>query len=202
MEKKCKVILLSDNKANGILSYKYIGDKELQFGKYKDLSSYYNPQHLYILSDDEIKDLEYCYHPLDKDITKLDRKIHIALREDIRGYGFKKIIATTNPDLIKEGIALIDDKFIKEYCSNPVEDVSVEYEVDLDLQGALDEEESKIDAGGSNFIEYKPKLSRNSSILIKPVEETWNDIFKKLPPGLRIHDLKWLQENYKVPKKK
>lgn len=137
MEKKCKVVLLTaDNKSNI-----HFDNIEINL-TYTDIPvHYYNrmveSRHIYILSDDEIKERDwiYKYVPVGQKpyISEIHKVISIDKKEGIIefeehtvGIGFcKKIIATTNPDLIKEGIYSIDDEFIKEYCNNPVEEIIV-----------------------------------------------------------------------------
>lgn len=194
MEKKCKLVLLPTDKDSNLFFHCPIGsEKSLHYmsqGKQhreEMLKAGINkPQHLYILSDDEIKEGDWYYHKNDNVIIKS--------LIDIDNNDCKKIIATTNPDLIEEGIASISDDFIKEYCNNSVEEVLVKY----------------LELGGTVFqpIEpFVPAKQLDGSIIIKPVEETWDDIFKtiqsKCNGGIGItHDIRgWLKENYKTPKK-
>lgn len=94
-----------------------------------------------------------------------------------RGWGFlkreeaKKIVASLNPDLIKEGIASIDNEWLQTYCKNPVDKVLVEFEeiTNNTLIGL-----------GIDSMNYKPKLSPNGSIIIKPIVDDWDEIFKKV----------------------
>jgi len=87
------------------------------------------PQHLYILSDDEIKETDWKYNVVNKSITKQDG-----------GFSYesdKKIIATTDSSLNLPLISSVDPKvffsfihyFISEYNKgNVISSVSVEYE--------------------------------------------------------------------------
>lgn len=206
MEKKCKVVLLPTENKTRIHKAK---DNRIicSLGNYsKDNFDFDSNQHLYILSDDEIKEEDWFYR---KEIGFKEISLYKA---GIQLKNCKKVIATTNPNLIKEGVASIDDKFVKEYCNNPVEEVLVEYELyntkpnALPIYGKFD---------------YKLKLSSNGSIIIKPVEETWDDIEEEFLNHLKlkypesknnigVHSLVdfaqeyriWLKNNYEVPKKK
>ena len=54
MEKKCKVIKLPSKDTWGAIAYNHIDDKwSIESKQFH----HYNPHHLYIISDDEIKEL-------------------------------------------------------------------------------------------------------------------------------------------------
>jgi hypothetical protein len=74
---------------------------------------------LFITSDEEIKDGEYC-------ITKTNEVIRFK-KSYTQGFLYKKIILTTDQDLIKNGIQAIDDEFLEWFVKNPsCEEVEVE----------------------------------------------------------------------------
>jgi len=78
-------------------------------------------KHIYITSDDEIKQGDWYIY-----------KTNITQRKTINdcsdGSQFKKIILTTDPDLIEEGVQAIDDKFLEWFVKNPsCEFVEVEF---------------------------------------------------------------------------
>jgi hypothetical protein len=76
-------------------------------------------QHIYITSDEEIKDGEYC-------ITKTNEVIRFK-KSYTQGFLYKKIILTTDQDLIKEGIQAISDEFLEWFLNNSnCEEVEVE----------------------------------------------------------------------------
>ena len=114
MEKKCKVVLLPTDKVfNKKLNKQLIiHNGNLQFCQNGQMMREGQPQHLYILSDDEIKEGDWCIY----------NNHFVKYSKPSNSYFYKKIIATTNPDLIKEGIASIDDNFVKNYCNKPVEE--------------------------------------------------------------------------------
>lgn len=134
MEKKCKVVLLETDKETNIFKDRgklFYSELEPQTGK--SINSIVDRLFMYILSYDEIKERDWVYEyvpvgqkPYISEIHKvisIDKKEGIIeFEEHTVGIGFyKKIIATTNPDLIKEGIYLIHDEFIEEHCNNTVE---------------------------------------------------------------------------------
>lgn len=207
MEKKCKVVLLPTDKNEGKGIYKSPVQNIMHYWD-KRIGNSYIPQHLYILSSDNMKHGDWFIYTGEKlTYLRFCNKIHEPwlydnnhCNPDYRKAS-QKIIASTNTELIKEGIASIDDEFIKSYCDNPVEEVVVEY--DFKSRKVYTDEN---DAYGYDVLIYYPKLSSNGSIIIKPVEETWEDIIEKLPYPINIErrlDLwEWLKENYEVPKKK
>jgi hypothetical protein len=76
-----------------------------------------NQMHIYITSDEEIKEEDWFLDRLnqlwltDKDILKIDI--------EIRNKWYKKIILTTDQDLIKDGVQAIDDEFLEWFVKNP-----------------------------------------------------------------------------------
>ena len=86
-------------------------------------SNYWEPQNIYITNDEKPKAGEWSLY---------QNKIHKCI-EDIVGDEFKKIILTTDQDLIKDGIQSIPDEFLEWFIKNQsCEEVEVEKEkVDL-----------------------------------------------------------------------
>jgi hypothetical protein len=68
-------------------------------------------KHVYITSDEEIKEGEWVYNEYQKNIIKFSIGVGIGL--------CKKIILTTDPDLIKDGVQAIDDEFLEWFVKNP-----------------------------------------------------------------------------------
>jgi hypothetical protein len=92
-------------------------------------------QNIYITSDEEIKEGDYCISHLNiidegkihnsQTIFNPKTKEHLSLLKSC-----KKIILTTAPDLIKDGVQAIDDEFLEWFVKNPsCEWVEVRYEV-------------------------------------------------------------------------
>jgi hypothetical protein len=67
-------------------------------------------QNIYITNDIEIKEGDCFLHP--------DNTVERASR-NLDGRGVKKIILTTDIDLIKDGVQAIDDKFLEWFVKNP-----------------------------------------------------------------------------------
>jgi hypothetical protein len=87
-------------------------------------------KNIYITSDEEIKDVDYRLN-IQRDYFKKSDKEGLDYynkRNDI----FKKIILTTDQDLIKDGVQSIDDEFLQWFVKNPsCESVEVEYDKDV-----------------------------------------------------------------------
>lgn len=198
MEKLHKIIELPGKNKTAFFRSK-LAPKLIQ----KGVNTIDNPnwigQHLYILSDDEIKEGDWMFC-IDKSSHWFNNLIKytggIAHKDS-----WKKVIATTNPDLIKEGIASIDDEFIKEYVNNPIEEILVEYEGKV-RSTTWEYEEPEY---------YDIRLSSNGSIIIKPSQETWDDVlnnFYQATIGKQMNELPemdfkdWLEQEYEVPKLK
>lgn len=118
-------------------------DKEVRgFG-----GSFYQPQHLYFTTDEEIKEEDWLISTNAKGESSLHQCIGSSEKYyDVKGnFGLfkeicRKIVATTNPDLwhtLKErpfkqigtnGVAKIPSQFIKEYIKHPVTEVLLEIE--------------------------------------------------------------------------
>lgn len=187
MLKKCQIVMLPINeKAENCLVMEYNGD--LYFTKQLLTESYRKEAriatyHLYILSDEEIKEGDW-YLLVPEDQVK-QAKINIAPHRD-----FKKIIATTDSSLLleneeviaraagfKSSITIWDtlpqpsqsflEVFVREYNKgNVIKEVMVEYkEEDWTGEGEIDRSY------------YKTKLKVNpkdNTITIKRVKESWN----------------------------
>jgi len=71
-------------------------------------------QHIYITNDEEIKEGDWFYD-LDTKYVKVNQSWKNS-NLDLNG---KKIILTTDPDLIKDGVQAIDDTFLEWFVKNP-----------------------------------------------------------------------------------
>jgi hypothetical protein len=89
----------------------------------------YTNQHIYITSDEEIKEGDWVVKisSLYKGGGNVQKYSFIDTQfEDIT---FKKIILTTDQDLIKDSVQAIDDEFLEWFVKNPsCEEVEVEIE--------------------------------------------------------------------------
>ena len=99
-------------------------DNLLAYNKFNPFNSkHWSNQNIYITSDEEIKEGDYMYD-IDGDVGK-------AIGSDMKEFeGNKKIILTTDGDLINDGVQKIDDEFLEWFVKNPK---CEEVEVDKDL---------------------------------------------------------------------
>ena len=142
----------------------------------------HNSFHIYITSDEEIKDAKWIIHNGKiHEVTK-NKGLYISVKEvshiDIRANLCKKIILTTDQDLIKDGVQAIDDEFLEWFVKNPsCEEVEV-YREGYKKNGMIDEATS---------YQYKiiipkeePKTNLEKLPFPKLVEEFAN-YYKKVP---------------------
>ena len=87
--------------------------------------------HLYITSDEEIKEDEYYLSW--QDYFSPPKFVIYVKSSGVNGDG-KKIILTTDQDLIKDGVQAIDDEFLEWFVKNPS---CEEVEVDNDYEEPL-----------------------------------------------------------------
>jgi len=101
------------------------------------LSKYYSPmknmgdsyQHIYITSNSEIKQGDWALNIEENTIFKPSNdEIYDIKNSEAKYYEFiKKIIMTTDQDLIKDGVQAIDDTFLEWFVKNPsCEEVEVD----------------------------------------------------------------------------
>ena len=82
------------------------------------------PQHIYITSNEEIKEGDWCYQ-VELNDNKVDKCYDVTLYHTWTNNGvdktrkFKKIILTTDQDLIADGVQAIDDEFLEWFVKNP-----------------------------------------------------------------------------------
>jgi len=99
-------------------------------------------QNIYITSDEKIKDGDWCFNPKTNKSVKVGHHGHY-------GYSSKKIILTTDQDLINDGVQPIDNTFLEWFVNNPsCESVKIESwqtkgEWDLDYKIIIPQEEPK-----------------------------------------------------------
>ena len=92
-------------------------------GSFRDITSSFKVQHIYITSDEEIKEGDWYW------LEKIDRigsesgayKSSGAKVSKLNtlASNCKKIILTTDQDLIKDGVQAIDDEFLEWFVKNP-----------------------------------------------------------------------------------
>ncbi len=95
----------------------------LQLSKIEDDWTFnWQNQNIYITSDEEIKEGDCILLPNNEIIVLPTGLSQVPLNNFIRGYSLsdcKKIILTTDQDLIKDGVQAIDDEFLKWFVKNP-----------------------------------------------------------------------------------
>jgi hypothetical protein len=97
---------------------------KLNFGAEIMSSSNSKPQHIYITSDEEIKEGNWCYQ-VELNDGKVDKCYDITLYHTWTNNGvdktrkYKKIILTTDQELIADGVQAIDDEFLEWFVENP-----------------------------------------------------------------------------------
>ena len=87
------------------------------YGKELNLAShpktlYTTGQHIYITSDEEIKEGDWAYV-----FRGGTHRVEKAIHNDLQTW--KKIILTTDQDLINDGVQAIDDEFLEWFIKNP-----------------------------------------------------------------------------------
>lgn len=170
MFKKCKVVMLPTNeKANGmgiIVLNKQFNSLGLGYGNNID-----NQQHLYIISDEEIKKGNWCINDNHDTLYQSDWNVNETTN-------WSKVIATTDISLIfnhKEFPVTVPllpspsqsfiDKYISEYNKgNIIIDVMVEYEDRLHYENTIYKDSNKLEL----------KVSKDNTITIKRIKDSWS----------------------------
>jgi hypothetical protein len=98
---------------------------------YSDCTS----QNIYITSDEEIKEKDWCYYE-NGDLKGIHKVVN---GQRPKTMFLKKIILTTDQELISDGVQAIDDEFLEWFVKNPsCEEVEVgTYHVKGDISGKL-----------------------------------------------------------------
>ena len=137
--KKCKVLLLPTNEKSKIIlsfkekSFNQLIEPKLTLIKESNYQlSNIQSQHLYIISDDEIKEGDWC---IDSNRNIFQHKNHFPI-----SIGQRKIITTTDSSL---GLPQPSQQFIQKYIEeynrgNIITDVLVEYNYNPDLDNNWD----------------------------------------------------------------
>lgn len=170
MFKKCKVVMLPTEKVTQIYIARTGG-----LGYYNKPTTYTVPgqgQHLYILSDEEIKEGDWTYSfqlaifknafgPLGSVIGS-DKFI----KEEL---GAKKVIASTDSSL---ELPRPSDSFIKKYCElGGIDEVRIEYE---DVEVYTRDIPRHLLSPDDRDIIHKVKVAPDNTITIKKIKDNWN----------------------------
>jgi len=124
-------------------------------------------QNIYIISSEEIKKGDYV-------LSGTNTMIKCMYPNNVVDRDVKKIILTTDQDLINDGVQAIDDEFLEWFIKNPtceeIEIKLVEFEVDMEL--------------GESCIEYGSYYK-----IIFPREQPYQELFDYLANELGVNAL-------------
>jgi hypothetical protein len=209
--KNAKCIILPSEQKSNLYFYKegkFVKDGKLVFNTIKrELAA---PQHLYIISDEEIQEGDWCIMfrindiplvlkykygnketmfanslPSKKILAATDSSLRIA-RKNSHPNSIWKLDGTLLPTLSKEFISL----YIEEYNKgNVIEEVEVEYEIKDVNPMSLSWKEDYLRFGlmHKSNMQKRPKLNSNNEINIRLIKESWNR--EELDILLKKHEL-------------
>lgn len=164
--KRTKIVILpTTNKSNIILS----GFNTLFKTPPMSVKTSDTYQHLYILSDEEIKEGDWCINKNGVLFKQETDKIFPLFN------GSKKVIATTDPKLHKDGIAKIPITFIEEYITeynkgNIIELVNVEYQRYWEYNDINFSHKTLSEPADGEIL----KLHKDNTIIIHKIKDSWN----------------------------
>ena len=139
-------ILPTDKPSNGYILGKCIKElSDVKIGQFIKTyylmfsEEYFQPQNIYITNDEKPKLNDWFLDTLDKVVFKVTYEDILTTQLDGLPFNFKKIILTTDQDLIKDGVQAIDDEFLEWFVKNPSceEVVFSTYHVKGDISGKL-----------------------------------------------------------------
>lgn len=182
MLKKCQIVMLPTEKAEDCIIITH--NKFAKYGKGYFAQDYLSSwgaksYHLYFLSDEEINKGDYHIYrgvvrqyPYDtpwsekgKIIATTDKSIQSLKFEGTRFESFSSILVGVKA---KPSQAFLE-VFVKEYNKgNIIKEVMVEYEIDEDTSKGY------IIGKGQPCIEFIKVNSKDNTITIKPIKDSWN----------------------------
>jgi hypothetical protein len=159
-------------------------------------------KNIYITSDEEIKEGDWYYDCGDENF------ICKTFKHTTQQYQRIKIILTTDPDLIKDGVQAISDEFLEWFVKNPsCEEVKIESwqtkgEWDLDYKIIIPQEEPKQETFGEfidksiNIISMANSMfGHKQETLEEAAENMWLDPTQNLTSKMSfIQGAKWQQK--------
>ena len=94
------------------------------WGLEKALNNSFKPHNIYITSDEEIKEgdwvIQVNFEKTNTQLIQCATEFQVKIANDKDGsFTKKKIILTTDQDLIKDGVQAIDDEFLEWFVNNP-----------------------------------------------------------------------------------
>lgn len=178
---QCQVVMLATDKAikgstlikferSGRLEKSGYSQEELDKGE--GIKLVYQPQHLYMLSDEKIKEGDYIYTEIPlpgKPESSVSRCTNI---KTFNPEGWKKIIATTDESL---GLPKPSDSFINKHIEeynkgNQITNVLVEYENKWNGKEYVDEQ----DAYGYDKFKLQLKVDSDNTVTIKKLKDSYS----------------------------
>ena len=164
MEKKRNLWVIPTDKPSRL--YYNNNDEELQFCEvFRKSTPLKENKNIYITSDEKIKNRDWYI---------ADNKVYRASVDhmpELYTYSCKKIILTTNDQLIKDGVQAIDDEFLNWFVKNP----SCEYvKVEKEHHTEIEEVSYEGDFQNVDYIKYKviiPKEEPKQEITIEEIEQ-------------------------------
>ena len=119
-----------------------------------------NKQHIYITSDEEIKERDWFIFGVNESVLRM---LEAACKANIKYNGAKKITLTTDPQLIKFGVQAIGDGFLEWFVKNP----SCEF-VEVKCYSKFN------DGDFSDYKIFEEKLKHSNKIIIPKEESNYN----------------------------
>jgi hypothetical protein len=210
MYKKCICLLLPTNKKASLMLFKGVHPYELNY--YREITDativkeFTENQHLYIISDEEIKagDWYVCLlnklvFPASKRHGQLltDRKVLASTDSSLRVYTNPIINGTRS---FKGGIPSISQSFIDKYINfynqgNIITEVLVEYERDVEPKGS-----GSMWSEDEDFVMEYLKLNLDNTININSIKDSWtrDEVIKLIQRFVRMDKdtfNKWIETN-------
>lgn len=185
-------ILSTDKPSNlfEILQFNFVlNNQNMYYEEYKKLHKY-KDKNIYITSDKEIT-IGYYLDLADNSIVKITLK-DLNKFKSYDKIQFKKIILTTDQDLIKDGVQAIDDEFLEWFVKNPsCEEVEV-----IPLRKSSGYYDEK-DIWHWDFLAYKIIIPKEEQCTCKEHDPYCCQIHGNCPTCVKKEELK--QENCCTP---
>lgn len=193
--KRIEVVMLATNKKAN-LAFNKITNKLGLYNRFIECTTDFKPQHLYFLSDDEIKegdwfiDLRDSYNKIPYQCTGITSNFILCSSNEINHPKMccKKIIATTDDSIGYTNLKVSpvpnfctfpepSKDFIKVYIEdynkgNKIEQVDVEYEIGKCQCSVNSPFEECVNEYGT-CTEYKLKVNSKNEISIRKIKDTW-----------------------------
>lgn len=216
MLKKRQIVMLPAEKAEINQIMKYIKESPLHDSEIdKPVNSltlnknhnvtksnpFWQAQHLYIFSNEEIKEGDWYYDEISEGINKATGAWSKIFKTTDYGNKVKKIIAITDPELHKDGVAKIPHSFIEEYITeynkgSVIEWVNVEYQKFWYADTNDFSHESLSEPHHGEIL----KLHKDNTIIIHKIKDSWTKEehitdLKKLWQFMEERSLNFLDDN-------